>query len=257
MWTFVLALLPTILVFLWTEKFDAFRVLVISTVSGLLSEFGMQRLLKKRGSLYDGSALLTSLLFALLIPLHLTSWQIALGAAFGMIFGKQIFGGLGQNPFHPAVVGCAFVFVAFAQPFHFETPLLDAKAYSLIAATALGGCGLVFSKIIRWETPLLYFTGFVLFSLALGEQREIFYGPLLVAAFFLATDLVTTPLTRMGQQWFALGAGILSALFSKPFPSSQGVIYAILWMNAFNPWFDQLFRPTGARKIYGLNLAPE
>lgn len=257
MWTFILALFPLVLVFLWTEKFDAFRVLAISSASGLLSEMGIQKILRKRVSLYDGSALLASLLFALFIPVHLASWQVALGAAFGMIFGKQIFGGLGQNPFHPAVVGCAFIFAAFAKSLNFGIPLIGVESYSLIIATALGGLILLFSKIIRWEAPLLYLTGYVLFSLALGNPGGNFDWLLLAAAFFLVTDPVTTPLTRMGQQWFALGAGILSAFFSKSFPSFQGAIYAILGMNALNPWFDQLFRPAGARKVYRLNLAPK
>lgn len=241
MWTFVLALLPTLFVFLWIGKFNAFRVLAVSAVSSLLSELVMQKILRKRGSLYDGTALLSSLLYALFMPLALPSWQVAAGASFGIIFGKQIFGGLGQNPFHPAAVGCAFVFITFNSSLPFLT-LTGIEAYSLLAAATLGGLILI-SRKVRWEIPILYLAGFVLFSTGLGEKGNIFDWPLLIAAIFLVTDPPTTPISRQGQQWFSLGAGILSAAYSKFFTPFEGVIYAVLFMNALNPWLDGLFRP--------------
>ena len=259
MWTVVLALVPAVVAFIFVSGFSAFRIFVVSSASALLAEMGIWKLRAKRATLYDGSALLTSILFALFLPADLASWKVALGSAFGIIFGKQVFGGLGQNPFNPALVGCAFVFAAFpASISAFRESLGALHSTSLASAILLGGLALLLMRLIHWEIPLLYLGGYALFCLALGYEagEKVLDWPILLGAFFLVTDPVTTPLTRMGEQWFALGAGILSALFAASLNPFQGITYAVLWMNALNPWLDREFRPSRARSVYGLRPLP-
>ena len=253
-WTTLLALVPAVLVFLFLKGFSSFRILTVSTASALLSEMGAEKFLGKRPSLYNGSALLSAFLFALFIPPDLASWKAALGAAFGIIFGKQIFGGLGQNPFNPSLVGCAFIFTLSSHPSVFFRESAGAAQSTVLAGMIFaGGLVLIFKRIIRWEVPLLYWGGYVLFCFALGDEagQSVFSWPLLAAAFFIVTDPVTTPVTRLGGQWFALGAGIGSAFFSKSTNLFQGITSAVLLMNALSPWLDTQFRPAGAKRIRG------
>ena len=246
LWTVALSLLPAVFVTLIFLKFQAFRILVVAAASAVLAEMGIRRLFKKKSTLYDGSAVLVALLLALLLPSTVPSWQVALASAFAIIFGKEIFGGLGQNPFHPALVGRAFLMAAFP----FSTPpvlssLLDAGGVVPCLALLGGGTVLLFKRLIRWEILLLYLGSIFLFSVALGGRVEevLFSGTILLAAFFLVTDPVTTPLTRWGERWFALGSGLLTLAIRQGTSTVEGVTYGILIMNALNPWFDHWFRP--------------
>ena len=255
MWTVLLSLVPAVGAAPFVSGFPAFRVLVVASSSAILAEMGAQKILGRRPSVYDGSAFVTALLFALFLPPHLASWKVALGAAFGIIFGKQVFGGLGQNPFNPALVGCAFVFAAFSSSRDFSLDsAATAQSLPLAAGVLGGGLFLLLKGRVHWEIPLLYLAGYVLLSLASGpgEKGNAIFWPLLLAAFFMVTDPVTTPLTRMGEQWFALGAGVLSALFTISSTPFEGITCAILLMNAVNPWLDRQFRPSGGKKALGL-----
>ena len=249
-WTVNLALLPVLLAQILVSGFSAFRILVVASAAGLLAEAAMRKLLGKRQTLYDGTALLGSLLFALFVPVGLASWKVALGAVFGIIFGKQIFGGLGQNPLNPALVSAAFIFCAFPDSTgSFQNLPGPFASTLLLSAVLLGGILLLFTQIVRWEIPLLYLTGYFLFCVALGTGgRTKFEWPVLVSAFFLVTDPVTTPLTRNGQQRFAAAAGILTPFFAKIFGPFQGVACSVLLMNALNPWFDRPARFAKAKK---------
>ncbi len=249
-WTVNLALLPVLLAQILVLGFSAFRILAVSSAAGLLAEAALRQLLGKRQTLYDGTALLSSLLFALFVPPALASWKVALGAAFGIIFGKQIFGGLGQNPLNPALAGAAFIYCAFPDSAGSFQNLPGPFASTLLwSAVLLGGILLLFTQIVRWEIPLLYLAGYFLFCLALGgDGGQALEWPVLVSAFFLVTDPVTTPLTRNGQQRFAAAAGILAPFFSKIFGPFQGVAYSVLLMNALNPRFDRHVKLAKAKK---------
>jgi len=250
MWTSVLSLLPALLLSLIFLRAQAFRILVVAVSSAVLAEMGVRRLFRKRATLYDASGVLTALLLALLLPSPLPSWKVALGSAFAIIFGKEIFGGLGQNPFNPALVGLAFLLSVFPASM---TPFSDlfegANPAPLAGAFLVSGAILLGTRLIRWETPLLYLGGALGLTAARGAAvQEIFFsGPALLAAFFLVTDPVTTPLTRLGERWFALGSGLLTAAICPWTSLGEGVTYGILLMNALNPWFDRWFRPRRAR----------
>ena len=112
--TIVLAsLLPAVVLSFILFRWNAFRVFGISISGALLSEIGMRKIFKTQVTLFDGSALVSALLFALWIPPALPSWMVGIGTLAGLVFGKEIFGGLGQNPFNPALVGAAFLYSSF------------------------------------------------------------------------------------------------------------------------------------------------
>ena len=88
-----------------------------------------------------------------------------------------------------------------------------------------------------------FFTGDALF--------HIMSGGLIIGAFFMATDMVTIPITKRGQVIFAIGAGLITTLIRLKGGYPEGVCYSILLMNAVTPLIDQLIKP----RIYGIGGA--
>ena len=246
MWTVVLALLPVLLVSFFFSGFNAFRVLTIALASALLTEMAMRKILGNRVTLYDGSATITAILIALLVPSTLPSWMIALGSAFGIVMGKEIFGGLGQNIFNPALVGVSFLLLSFPSAREiFLAPTQTLEIVVSIVTLLLGGVFLWTKRLIVWEIPLLYLGAVGLLSIVLipAEINSLFSKPILLAAFFIVTDPVTTPLTRTGSRRFALGAGLLTAAFRLAVGPAEALTSGILLMNGLSPWLDRPFHP--------------
>lgn len=140
MWTVSGALLPATLMSVYYFGMPAILVILVCIVTSLLTEAGMQWLLKKPITLSDGSAFLTGLLLALNLPANAPLYIPFIGSFVAIMIAKHLFGGLGFNIFNPALVGRAFVLVSFAKIMTtFVTPAttfmaLDAKT----TATPLG-----------------------------------------------------------------------------------------------------------------------
>lgn len=237
----LLALLPAVFTFFFFSGWNAVRITAIALVSCLLSQWGARKIFGKPASLYDGSAAVTAILLSLLLPPTLPSVAVALGSFSAIVVGKEIFGGLGQNPFNPALVGAAVLWASF--------PFAGMETQARATALFLGGVLLIWKRLISWEVPLLYLGSLFAFSWVLRPSggEIVFSGAALLAAFFLVTDPVTTPLTREGMRWFAFGAGLFSAFFREGTNSSEAVTYSILLMNSLNPWLDRNFRPRRAK----------
>jgi len=236
MWTNVLALLPAVFVSFYFFGFAAFRTVSVALVFALLSEWGMRRIFERRSSLYDGSAVITALLLALLLPPTLPFWKVALGSVVAIVFGKEIFGGLGQNPFNPALVGIAFLMACSPLP---PMPVMG----PLGAAAVLAGAFFALVKrLMNWEIPFLYLASLSLVSMAFKQEAPFLLTNVLLGAFFLVTDPVTGPLARSGRRYSALAAGAVTAAL-QPFANSlEAVTYAILLANGLNPWLDRWCR---------------
>ena len=244
MWTVVLALLPAVLASLIFFRFNALRILTVAALSAVLAETAFQKILGKGQRAYDGSAVITAILFALLLPPTIPSWMVALGAFFSIGMGKEIFGGLGQNPFNPALVGAAFLLVSFPSLRGlFVFPLGETEFWIFLAAIFLGGIFLGLKQLIPWEIPFLYLGAFfVCFVPVLRDGDVVFLIPVFLAAFFMVTDPATLPLARPARRWFALGAGMLTAFLSRGLNVVEGAACGILLMNALSPALDRWCR---------------
>jgi Na+-translocating ferredoxin:NAD+ oxidoreductase subunit D len=116
MWTVVAALMPATLWSFYLFGLAAVSVTVSTILFCVLFEALAQALLKQKRSLNDGSSVLSGLILALTLPPGLPIWICAIGALVAMVIAKAVFGGLGQNPFNPAMTGRVFLLIAFPQP---------------------------------------------------------------------------------------------------------------------------------------------
>jgi electron transport complex protein RnfD len=287
MYLMVLALLLPTGASIYFFGFNAILVILTSIVASVVTEYLIKKL-RKQAFVMDGSAIITGLLLALTLPSLVPLWMVAVGAVFSISVAKEAFGGLGHNIFNPALAGRAFMQLSFAAelstwtaPSGFSpdavtsaSPLSDAfeqigsnlQLYwdllignvsgSLGETSALfllaGGILLMALRIIDWRIPLAYIGTVVILSFALGQDAifQVLSGGLMIGAFFMATDYVTTPITRNGRIVFAVGCGILTILIRFYGGMPEGVCYSILMMNAVTPIIDRYIKPIpyGLRK---------
>lgn len=242
MWMTAAALFPVSLVYLMVFGSHGFRVLTVTVTTAVLSELLIEKILKKEIKIYDGSAVITGTLLALFLPPALPSWGAALGAFTAVFLGREIFGGLGNYPFHPALVGFFFLTLGPFEAFFWKPP--QTYHFFAVLMILLGGLLLLTRRIIRWEIPLLYLGTFFLFG---AGKAPFFSAPLFLAAFFLVTDPVTTPMGRAGERWFSFGSGALTAFLFPWFPPAVAVATSVILMNALTPALDQWNRPRRKR----------
>ncbi|MBI2167556.1 MAG: RnfABCDGE type electron transport complex subunit C [Candidatus Omnitrophica bacterium] len=252
MWTTVLALLPVCLAVLSSLRFSTLRILAVSTAAAVLTELGVRKILKLPVSIHNGSAVITGILLGLMLPADLASWAVALASFFSIFFGKEISSGLGQNPFNPALAGLVILYLGILGG---ESASPGSLVWSDTSPMALlaGGVILIWAKLIPWEIPFLYLgtlfllQGLVERTASLAMAQDFFLsGPLLLAGFFLVTDPMTTPVSKMGMRWFAVGSGALTFFFGREVPVGPALTLALLSMNALTPRLDVWFRPRPA-----------
>ncbi|MBA7612216.1 Proton-translocating ferredoxin:NAD(+) oxidoreductase complex subunit D [subsurface metagenome] len=265
----------------------AIYIILASIITAVLTEFVIKKLRKKR-FIMDGSAVITGLLFALILPPRLPLWMVVLGAFFSIAVAKEAFGGLGYNIFNPALAGRAFLSVCFPKemttwvlPPHFNydavtgaTPLSESFIYppdklslykdlffgniggslgETSAMLILIGAAVLFAfRIIDWRIPTFYIGTVALGSLLMGKDVlfQVLAGGLMIGAFFMATDYVTSPVTGNGRIIFGVGLGVLTVLIRNFSSMPEGVCFSILIMNAFTPLIDKYLRikPFGFQK---------
>lgn len=280
MLTVIASLLPATGVAIYLFGLSALGVVVASIAGATIAEALCLWARKRPLLLWDGSAALTGLLLALTLPPQLPLWMAALGGAVAIGIGKHAFGGLGANPFNPALVGRAFLGASFAAPMStwprpFDgvtgaTPLVEIGAtgsyrdlWSLVTGTTggslgetsavallVGGAALLIRGIIDWRIPVGVVGTTALFAVLAGVDpiAHILSGGLLLGAFFMATDWVTSPITRKGKWIFAVGVGVLTMVIRLWAAAPEGVSYAILLMNGATPLINVMTRPRGRRK---------
>ncbi len=289
MWLVALSLIPAGVAGVFIFGQGALWVIILGVVSALATEGILQILTKKRVTFLDGSAFLTGLLLAYNLPPHVPFWLPIIGSVFAVAIGKQVFGGLGQNIFNPALAGRVFLMAswpkymtAFVKPLNYDaitsaTPLAALKEGKIlehisngnlfwgirggcigevcIFALLLGALFLLSRGYISWHIPVTYIFTAGLFTYIFGPVGlfsgdwlfHILSGGLILGAFFMATDYVTSPLTRKGQVIFGIGCGLLTAIIRLWGGYPEGVSYAILMMNAATPIIDRYTR----NRIYG------
>lgn len=313
-----LALLPATLYAFWLYGWPAFNIWALTLLSCAFLEIACMRFASKpaRPTLLDGSALLTGWLLAMTLPPWAPWWTALVGSFFAIVIGKQVFGGLGQNLFNPAMVARVALLVSFPVPLTqwvsptvinsarpgfidglrltFGTlPAPDAvssasllgysktelsrgidllqslsashaptlswvgeRAGSLGETSALlillGGVFLLARGLITWQIPLAMILGVALPAglghamnpahfLALDQHLQS--GGLMLGAFFIATDYVTSPTTDRGKLIFGFGCGFLTFVIRTWGGYPEGVAFAVLLMNSLTPLIDRYTTP--------------
>jgi len=287
MYTVVAALLFPTAAGIYFFGYYAIYIILASIITAVLTEFVIKKLRKKR-FIMDGSAVITGLLFALILPPRLPLWMVVIGTFFSIAVAKEAFGGLGYNIFNPALAGRAFLSVCFPKemttwvlPPHFNydavtgaTPLSESFIYppdklslykdlffgniggslgETSAMLILIGAAVLFAfRIIDWRIPTFYIGTVALGSLLMGKDVlfQVLAGGLMIGAFFMATDYVTSPVTGNGRIIFGVGLGVLTVLIRNFSSMPEGVCFSILIMNAFTPLIDKYLRikPFGFQK---------
>ena len=281
MWSVVVSLLPacsgSILFFGWY----ALKVILTTVCSCVLSEAISQLLFRRAIKIKDGSAVVTGLLLAFVLPPRVPLWMAGLGGFLAIFLVKELFGGLGYNIFNPALSARAILLASFPvemtrffQPFQYNvdavscaTPLgmikenLSGTFPSLrdmflgLRPGCLGetspfllllGAWFLFARgIITWHIPLAFLGTVGLLSLIFHQNVlfQLMSGGLILGAFFMATDYVTSPLTNRGKLIFGLGCGLITVLIRMRGGYPEGVCYAILFMNMLVPMIDRVSLP--------------
>ena len=285
----IIALLPTFIAGYLIYGIRTLLVVATCVLTCVVSEFVFNLILKKEQTVFDLSAIVTGLILSLTLRADAPVWQCIVGSVFAIIVVKCLFGGLGANFANPAATARVFMLICFSgkiaggaipQLYSDEalisgaTPLpvirdgselpnlLDmflgfrggAIGEACILAILLGFIYLVIRKVIHFETPLIMVATVFLLSLVIDRSATIalyhvLAGGLAFAAVFMATDYVTTPMTRTGKMIFAFGCGLVSYLVRKYGTYPEGVSFAILFMNILTPYIEGWTKPRAFGKV--------
>ena len=301
MWDVNLALLPAAIVGVYLFGLPALTTIVLSVLSTIVSEAVLSRLFGRPLTLGDGSAVVTGMLLAFNLSPSVPWWLVVTGGFIAMLLGKHVYGGLGSNPFNPALVARVVLLVAwpsfmtsFPAPFggsrgvdaiSTATPLnllkqditmgLHLKNSANISlwnlfignipgcigevsalALLLGAAYLLLRKVITWHIPVAYIGTVAVFSgiywlIDPGSYASpafhVLSGGLMLGALFMATDMVTSPVTRKGMLIFGVGCGLVTMIIRFYGGYPEGVSFSILIMNGLTPLIDKFTKP----KVFG------
>jgi len=300
MWTVVATLVPVVAAAFWFFGLAALLVIAAATAGAVVTEW----VFEDRGAVADGSGVITGVLLGLTLPATVPLWMAALGGAFGLGFGKLIFGGLGQNVFNPALLGRAFLQASFPTALttwpgleagratvhasNLALPFLQPPAVDAVTAVtplglmkfegeatelwrlALGNTGgslgetagavilvcgayLALRGYLDWRIPVSIFATVAALTGVLdlvdpaaypGPLFMLFSGGMILGAVYMATDMVTSPVTATGAWLFGIGIGVITVLIRLWGGLPEGIMYAILFMNALVPFLDRVTLPS-------------
>lgn len=298
MYDVIIALLPALLMAVYVFGIQALTTTLIAVGTCMATEGIMQKIMGKDIEIKDGSAVITGILFAFVVPVTMAYWIVIVGSVVSILLGKMLFGGLGHNIFNPALVGRAFVQASW--PVAITTFVLDGQAGptmldamkrglegTLIAggnvpvdpqtgkllldgthymnallgkmggtigetsalAILIGGAYLIYRGQVNWKVPAVIIgtVGIGAFLFGGDPIMHMLSGGLFLGAFFMATDMVTSPYTEKGQMIFAFGIGVLVTLIRFKGGYPEGMAYSILIMNGVVPLINKYTKP----KMFG------
>ena len=275
----IIALLPTSLFGIYNFGYKALVLILVTIASCVASEWVFNKIVHKKQTIDDLSAVVTGLLLALNLPATLPWWEAVIGGVFAIVVVKCLFGGLGQNFMDPALGARCFLLIAFGadmtkfgitkngiEVYSSVTPLAamrNGEAVNtmdmLIGRTAgtigetsaiailIGAIFLILMGVINLRIPASYIITFAVFMLLFGGHgfdgsyltAQLCGGGLMLGAFVMATDYVTSPITPMGQIIFGICCGILTGLFRCFGANAEGVSFAIILSNILVPLIEK------------------
>ena len=278
MLTVIIALLPATGFGIYNFGLRALAHILITVAACVLTELGFELLVKKPITIGDFSAVVTGLLLALNLPVSAPLWIGIIGGVFAILVVKMLFGCLGQNFMNPALGARCFLLLSFTQimtnfdcdAYTGATPLALVKEngsvnilHMVIGKTAgticetsmvaiiIGACILLIMGVIDLRVPGTYIVSFVIFIVLFGGHgfdpafitAHLAGGGLMLGAFFMATDYVTRPVTKLGQYIYGIILGLLTGIFRIYGPSAEGVSYAIIISNLLVPIIEKYTIP--------------
>lgn len=283
----IIALLPASCFGIWNFGLKALILILITIASCLASEWVFNKIVHKKNTIDDLSAVVTGLLLALNLPVSLPWWEAIVGGVFAIIIVKMLFGGLGQNFMNPALGARCFLLIAFAadmtnfnctkmfskvEAYSGATPLADIRNGGLgavntmdmllgrtagtigetcVIAIVIGAIFLILMGVINLRIPASYIITFAVFMLIFGKEpmnaqylaAQLCGGGLMLGAFFMATDYVTSPITPRGQIIFGICCGLLTGIFRCFGANAEGVSFAIILSNLLVPLIEKISVP--------------
>ncbi|NLO51542.1 MAG: RnfABCDGE type electron transport complex subunit D [Bacteroidales bacterium] len=310
MFTVFYAMIPAMLVSLYFFGLDALRLLLLSVAACVAIEYLIQKyILKGDLTINDGSAIVTGVLLAFNVPANLPWWIIIIGAVVAIGIAKMAFGGIGKNPFNPALVARVFLLMSFpAQMTSWPVPqpnfpltdvitgatplgMLKGMSYENIPAPEalqqimgdapnyinyligfqggslgeisaiallLGAVYMFFRRVITWHIPISYLVSAIGFAAIMwwidpsqyvNPLFHLVTGGLMLGIFFMATDMVSSPMSARGQIVYGVGCGVITMVIRFWGSYPEGVSFAILIMNAFAPLINNAFKPVRFGKV--------
>ena len=288
----VMALIPSFLVSIYVFGARVISLTLVCVVSAVFFEWAYNKLMKKRQTVGDLSAVVTGVLIAFNVPAGLPYWIAVVGCFVAIIVVKQLYGGIGKNPVNPAITARIVLFISFATEMTtWPLPRMAADATSTatplgilaegggelpnnmemflgfiggsmgeVSAIALliGGIFLIWKKVISPIIPCCFIgTVFVFAAIYYGVtgdgnalQMAIFHvlaGGVMLGAFFMAPDYVTSPLLPMGKVIFGIGCGLITMLIRLWGQYPEGVSFSILIMNCLTPLINNFCQ----KRMYG------
>ena len=282
----VLSLLPATVVGILVHGWQAFGIVALAIIAAVASEWVFNKICHKPDTIWDGSAVVTGLLLALSLGPKTPLYIPVIGSVFAIVVCKGCFGGLGKNFINPALAARCFLLISFANAMAIK-PSLDAvasatpvgalKAFEQIditkmfLGTADGVIGssvlaLLVGGLLLWSLDIIHgqicFSVLIGFTLLIGlfggegfEPRFLLAhlcgGGVVMGAFFMATDYVTSPVSRLGQFIYGCLIGVLGGIFRLWGNTADSFSYAIIIGNVCTPLIDTYIvqKPLAYRKI--------
>ena len=237
----IVALAPAGVFGVYTFGWRALLIIAVSVLSAVFWEWLYERMAKKPCTVGDLSAVVTGVLLAYNLPVTVPLWMPVIGALLAIVLVKMIFGGLGANFVNPALTARAILMTSWVG-------YMSGSAYQIL----VGGLYLIVRGIISWRVPaLMLLTLFVCTWLAEGSAQAGLYailsGGVFLAAFFMATDYATSPVTPVGKCIMGVGCGLITFVIRRFSSMPEGASYAVLIMNLTVPLIDRYTRP----RVYG------
>ncbi len=324
----IIALVPASMVSVYLFGWLAAFLITLCVGTCLITEYICLKLMQQnQRRVWDGSAALTGLLLALVLPAAVPWWMALFASVFAIVIGKQLYGGLGHNLFNPALSARVVLLISFPLhmtawlipmhagevlnlynfsdafsffffgpaaveqtwdaitmasplgyvktelsrgiPIHealntYQYSTLDAfigrQAGSLGETSALalliGGIWLIARHTISWHIPIAYLSSVAILAFIFNAINPDMYAPplfhllaggLMLCAFFMATDPVSSPSSSGGKIVFGVGCGILTWVIRTYGNYPEGAMFAVILMNCVVPLIDYYCRP----RVYG------
>ena len=284
MYLVILALMPATILGAWAHGVYSLLVILVSVTTAVVSEYAFCMFCRKPSTIKDGSAVITGLLLALVLPPSIPLYIPFFGSFFAIFVAKCCFGGLGKNFMNPALAGRCFVLISFGKAvttFKVDgvssaTPAATLKAgravniSAMFRGTANGVIGssilaLLIGGLTLWVLGII--SGYITFSILItftlfialfggqGFEPRFLLAHLcdsvIMGAFFMATDYTTSPVSRSGQILYGILIGLLGAMFRLFGNTADSFSYAVITGNMFVPLIDHFLIP----KPYGYRTA--